>query len=214
MQVTRKVQKWIFILLPIFYAAGVLWHALDATLPYMIMLTPYTILITAVIGFYPEIIRKDSNLILWLLLTFIITFALEAIGVATGLVFGYYWYGNTLGFSLFEVPLLIGINWTLIIMGSIIIIKKYSKNIYVISFSTGAVTLLFDYIMEPVAIRYDYWSWKGGTIPLQNYIAWFVIAFLFAFLHEKMRVKHKSIIPSFVVAVQLLFFLALRLFVI
>ena len=143
MQVTKKAQKWIYILLPIFYAAGVLWHALDATLSYMIMLTPYTILITAVIGFYPELIRKDSNLILWILVTFLITFVLEAIGVATGLIFGYYWYGNTLGFSLFEVPLLIGINWTLIIMGSIIIIKKYSKNMYVISFTTGAVTLLF-----------------------------------------------------------------------
>ena len=99
-------------------------------------------------------------------------------------------------------------------MGSIIIIKKFSSNIYIISFSTGAITVLFDYIMEPVAIRYDYWSWQGGAIPLQNYIAWFIIATLFAFLHEKMHVKHKSIIPSFVVGIQLLFFLALRLFVI
>lgn len=214
MQVNNKAQKWVFILLPIFYAAGVLWHALDVTFPYMLILTPYTILITAIIGFYPEVKRKDSTLIIWIIVTFLITFALEAIGVATGLIFGSYWYGPTLGFSLFEVPLLIGINWTLIIMGSIIIIKKFSKNIYVISLFTGLSTLLFDYVMEPVAITYDYWTWEGVSIPLQNYIAWFIIATLFAFLHEKMKVKHSSIIPSFVVVVQLFFFLALRLFVI
>ncbi|NCB01468.1 MAG: carotenoid biosynthesis protein [Spirochaetia bacterium] len=214
MQLKKNPTSWIYILLPIFYAAGVLWHALDVTLPYMMILTPYTILITAIIGFYFELKHWSSSLALWIVVTFIITFSLEAIGVKTGLIFGAYWYGPTLGFSLFNVPLLIGINWTLIIMGFIIIIKKFTQNIYAVSLLTGGATLLFDYIMEPVAIRYDYWTWEGVAIPLQNYIAWFIIAALFAYLHERMRVKHHSVMPSFVVLVQGLFFLALRLFVI
>lgn len=214
MQLKKSPKTWIYILLPIFYAAGVLWHALDFTLPYMLILTPYTILITAIIGFYFEFKDKSKVLLAWVIITFLITFALEAIGVATGMIFGAYWYGPTLGFSLFNVPLLIGINWTLIIMGFIIIIKKFTTNILAVSLLTGSATLLFDYIMEPVAINYDYWTWEGVAIPLQNYIAWFIIASLFAYLHEKMKVKHSSVMPSFVVVVQALFFLALRLFVI
>jgi hypothetical protein len=45
---------------------------------------------------------------------------------------------------------------------------------------------MFDWIMEPVAIRLDYWTWAGGDIPMQNYFAWFVIATVSAFAYRKL----------------------------
>ena len=40
----------------------------------------------------------------------------EAIGVNTGLLFGTYEYGANLGFKIFGVPLIIGVNWTVLII--------------------------------------------------------------------------------------------------
>ena len=214
LQKVQKFTKTVTLLLPIFYAVGVLFHMLEATFPLMLVLTPYTIGATALIGFYPDIARRNGKLLLWALLTFLCTLALEILGVATGLVFGEYVYGGTLGFSVAKVPVLIGINWTLIIMGSLALVKRLVTNSWLIALGTATVTVVFDWIMEPVAIALDYWTWAAIDIPLQNYIAWFIIAFLFARIHEAMKLKSVSTISSLIVIVQAIFFLMLRLFVI
>ena len=38
---------------------------------------------------------------------------------------------------------------------------------------------IFDLFMEPAVIKLGYWQWLNGTIPFQNYLAWFVISALF-----------------------------------
>jgi bisanhydrobacterioruberin hydratase len=45
-------------------------------------------------------------------------------------------------------------------------------------FSVSVLMTLFDLVMEPAAVRLGYWTWQGGTIPLQNFISWFVLALL------------------------------------
>lgn len=214
MQPLNKFQKWVFLLLPVFYGVGFLFHVWDVTFSLMLVLTPYTILATAVIGFLPDVLAKQRKLLLWALVTFLGTLFLEILGVATGLVFGSYMYGGTLGLSVFGVPVLIGINWTLIIMGSVMMVRRLTSHPLVIALVTGAITVLFDWIMEPVAIALDYWTWSGGDIPLQNYIAWFIIASVFAWIFDSMKLKSSSSIPSLIVVVQAVFFLLLRIFVV
>jgi putative membrane protein len=216
MEVPKLTQftKTVFLLLPIFYAMGCIFHLIDRTYPLMLTLTPYTILGTAVIGFLPDILTCNRRLVMWAVGTFVCTLLLEILGVATGLVFGSYAYGSTLGFSLGEVPVLIGINWTLIIMGSLALVKRWITHSTIAALATAACTVIFDWIMEPVAMALDYWNWDAGHIPLQNYIAWFVIAFVFARVHEALELKSTTPIPSLIVGVQAVFFLFLRLFVI
>ncbi len=210
----RLFEKRAIILLPIFYLVGTVSHGIESLLPFMITLTPYTILGTAVIGFAPFVVLKHTKLLVWALVTFLITLFLEILGVKTGLVFGEYDYGATLGFEFMEVPLLIGINWTLIILGSIKLVEKISDNTWAVMAMTAAVTVIFDYIMEPAAIALDYWSWEGGPIPLQNYIAWGVISFVFAGLYRLMKLENPSRLPSAIVIIQGVFFLALRFLVV
>ncbi len=214
MQEMTRFRKIVFILLPIFYAVGFIFHLLEPTFPLMLVLTPFTIFATAIIGFLPDVLSRNKRLLVWAAVTFLCTLALEILGEATGLVFGSYIYGETLGLSLLGVPLLIGINWTLIIMGSLALVKRLCSHPSLIALGTATLTVIFDWIMEPVAIALDYWGWEGGDIPLQNYIAWFLIACLFARIHEAKNLHTVSNIPSLIVIVQALFFLFLRLFVI
>jgi putative membrane protein len=46
----------------------------------------------------------------------------------------------------------------------------------------------FDYLMEPAAIKLGYWVWQGSVIPFQNYLAWFVLGLLFAFLFSTQKI--------------------------
>ncbi|MDD3940907.1 MAG: carotenoid biosynthesis protein [Sphaerochaetaceae bacterium] len=209
----KRYAFWVIRLLPVFYLVGFVSHLFDATFPLMMMLTPYTILGTAIIGFLPDILAGKTRLLIWAGATFLCTLFLEILGVATGAVFGAYSYGATLGLQVLKVPLLIGINWTLIIMGSAAMARRLTVNPWLVSLITASVTVLFDWIMEPVAIALDYWSWEGVSIPLQNYVAWFVISFLFTRLLVRFKLKTVSIVPSVIVLIQAVFFLLLRLFV-
>ena len=38
----------------------------------------------------------------------------------------------------------------------------------------------FDLLMEPAAVKLNYWTWMNGDIPLQNYLVWFGLSFVFA----------------------------------
>lgn len=210
----HRYEVWASILLPIFYLVGLIGHAVPATFPLMITLTPYTLLATAVVGYLPYAYAKESKLLLWALATFLVTLFLEILGVKTGLVFGSYAYGDTLGLEFMGVPVLIGINWTLVILGTLTIVERLTKSVPVIMIATALITVVFDFIMEPVAIALDYWAWEGGPIPLQNYVAWGIISFVFAGLFKFMGLTNRRPLPLVILATQTVFFLGLRILVV
>jgi putative membrane protein len=37
-----------------------------------------------------------------------------------------------------------------------------------------------DILIEPVAIELNYWHWDAVAVPIENYLAWFVLSALFA----------------------------------
>jgi putative membrane protein len=71
--------------------------------------------------------------------------------------------------------------------------------------------VLFDFVMEPVAIALSYWTWQAASIPWQNYAAWFAIATLSALAFNLFKLRVETRLPLAYVAIQLVFFLVLRL---
>lgn len=66
--------------------------------------------------------------------------------------------------------------------------------------------------MEPVAMKLDYWNWQDQVIPIQNHLAWFIIALLVfsVVVFTKINLKKKTL--WYYVIVQWFFFLALNVF--
>jgi len=209
----KKYDRWVAILTPPFYIIGTIGHAAQQLLPMMIAFTPFTIMATVIIAYLPAILQRNFKLLIWLGITFTMTLILEIVGVATSLIFGSYAYGATLGVKIFAVPLAIGLNWTVVILGIISFLDRNISQKTAVVIATALMAVLFDWIMEPVAIALDYWSWEHTVIPLQNYLAWGVIALIFAGLYKLMKLECKSHVPSIVVAIQSCFFLALRFIV-
>ena len=107
---------------------------------------------------------------------FLIGFFVEVIGVYSGLLFGEYHYGKTLGFQFFGVPLIIGVNWVLLVMSSFAVSSYFVSNSIFKVVLSSIIMVLLDLMIEPVAIRLDFWHWESDVIPLQNYIMWFLVA--------------------------------------
>jgi putative membrane protein len=211
----KKIEKILTaprIVLPItalFYLVGLTGHLYKPTLPLMLTLTPWVILIFGAWAFSVALTASEKKLILWAGITYFVTFVLEAAGVATGSVFGHYHYGSTLGLMAFQVPLVIGFNWTIIILSLSEMSGRLKINVFFSAFLTALGAVLFDVVLEPVAMALDYWQWRGDAVPLQNYLAWFVIAFAFSFLYRKMEIRTNTVVPAGYIGIQWLFFLGL-----
>ena len=135
------------------------------------------------------------------------TFLIEWIGVISGFPFGTYYYTDRLGFALLGVPILIGINWAWISIGAKqIVYLARIKNKWLQAVGVGLIIMLFDILLEPVAIGLEWWVWPNG-VGLANYLSWFAIGFVASFWIKE---EHKLVFPAMVV-MQMLFFLGLIL---
>jgi len=200
------------IFLYIIYTVGVIGHLTAPLQSYMKMLTPLTLLLTGGIVLLTAIKNSKQVFLLWAVVTYIITFSLEVIGVKTGLIFGAYWYGETLGVKFLNVPLIIGFNWIMIILGAIILSEKFITNKIMVSLSAAILATLFDVFLEPTAIRFGYWNWSDISVPIQNYVAWFFISLLFSVLYFSMRIKVNTDLPVKFFLTQFVFFIILYFF--
>jgi putative membrane protein len=191
--------------------------------------TPFNLLLSFALLVWTQQ-EKNINFFLFMLICFAAGIAVEVIGVNTGILFGEYTYGDVLGYKVRNVPVLIGVNWFIIIYCcGIGIHTLLMKAINRIAADTGkspmalkalsvivdgaTLAVFFDWLMEPVAVKLGYWIWNGdGTIPIFNYISWFIISLvlLTAFHFIKFNKQNKFAVN--LLLIQLMFFLLLRTF--
>jgi putative membrane protein len=211
---TKKIitsNKEIVFLYIIFFV-GIIGHLYDPLQNLMLLLTPATLFLTGLIVLFYSYKTSTNKFLLWAAFTYVITFILEVIGVKTGLIFGEYNYGSTLGIKIFDVPLIIGFNWVFVILGSISISRLMTSNVFLSAIISAFIAFVFDLILEPIAIKLDYWTWTESIIPIQNYLAWFVIALISALGFSYLKVKVISKISLHYILVQFVFFVILLIF--
>ena len=186
---------WIKGFVVVFYIVGLFGLIVPGLYPFFLTLFPYALLITLIVLVF---FYKNKGVKLWLVFTIIyfVGFLVEAIGVNTGYVFGSYNYGKSLGFKVFETPLIIGINWLLLSHLTASILQNLSWTSFSKIFVGALLMLLFDVLLEQIAPKLDMWFWKDNSVPIQNYIAWFIIALLFQTLLNISKIDLKNKIAT------------------
>ncbi len=197
--------------LAVFYLIGLLGHYWEPARPWMEGLTPWVLLGAGAAVYLPLWRELSRRARMWTLLTYLATLFLEILGVTTGLVFGPYHYGPVLGLSLAGVPLIIGFNWMMLLLGFLRGIQPFfsPRRIVLPSLTAAAALMSFDILMEPAAIHLNYWQWHTPHIPLQNYAAWFLIALTASLAYRALGIRFQQRLPLYYTVIQLLFFTAL-----
>lgn len=198
------------IVLSIFYTVGIAGMLLPEYQQDFLALTPLNLLLTLGILIWAN---RDFSLPFWVTfaIVFCIGFGAEVAGVHTGLLFGNYGYGAPLGPQVFAVPLTIGVNWFILSYASRGISNQLIPNKIAQAAVAALLMTLLDFLIEPVAIYLDFWHWENNVVPIQNYIAWFTIAFAIQLLIGRMKIEINKQVAIIVFAVQLVFFVALNL---
>lgn len=194
---------------------------------WFVRMTPVNLLVMLLFVLWTEE-GVSRNLLIFFAAAWTVGMASEIVGTHTGILFGNYAYGNVLGPGILGVPLLIGCNWFLILRASsgiaargIAALNKSdvgegfpngtSRTHWAIPMIGALLATFFDWVMEPVAVRLGYWAWFGdGSIPVRNYLTWFIIGWLLLYLAARLRLSDDNRFPARLYLIQLAFFLLLR----
>ena len=200
----------LYFILILFHTVGIVglsnpsYHAYFLSLSFFNLLLSFTVLL----------LGRNHHTSKFYLFIFICAFygmSVEWVGVHTHLLFGNYNYGKNLGYKIFDVPLIIGINWCVLTIATSSIASKITNSTYLHLLISCSLMVVIDLLIEPVAIKSDYWTWYQGEIPLYNYICWFVISIPIHFLYLKLKLSEQNNVAVCLYVVLFVFFSLLNL---
>jgi len=117
-------------------------------------------------------------------LAFFIGFTFEAVGIATGWVYGDYHYGPRLGPVMLGVPVLIPLSWFTVIYLALAVTERLADGASArtlrgaaLSCVLGAVVATaWDVVVDPQMARIGLWIWEQPGeffgVPVHNFLGW------------------------------------------
>lgn len=202
-----------------------------------IRLTPLNLLVSAALICWTQE-KINASFVFFVLFSYIAGFGAEYIGVNTGYLFGDYTYSDLLGKKWQHVPLIIGLQWTITIYCIGISMsmlhdyinkqrlaqtleppeqkaadKKWRALKFLSMIIDGALlAVLFDWVIEPAAVKLGYWQWSGGEVPVTNYYSWAGTSLPVMMAFYFLSFKKQNQFAVNLLLIQFMFFLLLNRF--
>ena len=172
--------------------------------------SPYVLTVTLFLLVVNNSLEK--KFLLRLFYIFFLGLTVEIIGVNFSFFFGEYKYGDNLGIKIFDVPIVIGFNWVLlIILTGNFADRIFQKSILGKVLFGSTMMILLDLLIEISAPKLDYWEFTINPVPFSNYLWWFVFSFLFHLIYQS-NIKKEYIVSTNILIIHFLFFGLLALF--
>ncbi|HBK84182.1 MAG TPA: hypothetical protein DDZ41_11430 [Flavobacterium sp.] len=206
----EKYKSYFLYFLILVYISGSLGFVLNPS--FFSPFTPYTLLLTCFVFLIYSPLGNKNFLLAFFSIAFL-GFLIEVVGVKTGLIFGNYNYGNGLGYKLLEVPLVISVNWALLICAGIITVSPFFKNKHKVLLVAAVLVTLIDLLIEQVAPKLDFWEFNNGYPELHNYLGWVCVAFFTSYFFYPAIIKGNRTVSLVILILQILFFLSLFIFI-
>lgn len=197
------LKKYLLYFLMLVYLSGAIGFILKPNL--FLIFTPYTLLLTCCVFLIYQPVTEKKYIFSFIIIA-VIGFICEVIGVKTGLIFGDYYYGKVLGYQIAAVPIIISLNWALLINASSLVGAYFFKSKIKIAICSASLTTLIDILIEQLAPIFDFWHFKNGIVGLQNYFAWFIISLILSLIFFKNITTGNKKIAFIIIFLQLFFF--------
>ncbi len=206
-----KPWRKIILIILVFYAVGVI-AAFTPIKGLVFSTTPVILIITLTAVLWS---LNSKKVAVYSLIVGFYGYLWEVVGVFSGFPFGDYSYGNGLGLSLLDVPVVLVVNWALM---SVLCYCTFTKvgNRWLRVVLSSLSMVVVDFLIEPVAINFDWWSWAEIEIPITNYLGWFFISltvmiFYDLLLKDLLVGKKSQLIGGGYLSIQILFFVLVNL---
>ena len=192
----------------IFHISGLI-GIIYSNASWFIKATPFNLLLS----FALLIINIEWNKKLFFLLItcFSIGMISEIIGVKYGFLLENIHMAMHLDIKFMGVPLIIGINWCILVFITGYISRFFFNSLIARTFLGIFLMLSLDIVIEPIAPILDFWKFKEGLASFNNYIGWAIVSFPLQLLFHRLNQNIEGTFPFHLYILQFLFFTILLL---
>lgn len=196
----------------LFYVVGFTGLLIPYSHSFFLTLFPFFLILNAfILGFTHAGTKSPKALVIFLLIL-LLGFLVEAIGVKTGMIFGNYHYGDSLGLKIADTPVVIGLNWLMLVYLTSGILERSRLSMVLQIVLASGMMLIYDLVLEQVAPKTGMWYWENGHAPVQNYVAWFALSVIFHSILKLAGTRTSNPLTTVIFICQFLFFLFLLIF--
>lgn len=201
----QRIPGGVFLsLIYVFFGIGALWSSTGVLQDIMKSTMPFVFAAVALLTVWWT--YEFSNKLFGALCIIVaVTWAVEALGMATTFPFGAFAYTDALGLRLLEVPVAKPFLWLLIIAASDAVVGHFFGRLSCVIAALFAMVL--DFFLEVAANALDLWHWSTPFPPLSNYASWFVISLAAMLLLRDDAVRKVQLqFPAHIYVALMLFF--------
>ena len=179
---------------------------------FFLNMTPFAILIPFIL-LVLSYDFKQKGFFSALFLIFTLGFLVEFLGVNYDLFFGSYEYGENLGYKLGGVPIIMSINWVLLIFLTGSFTEKIIPNSLPLKVLFASLLMVFlDIFIEVCAPKLDYWKFNDEVVPMSNYNSWFIISAICLYIYFKLIKDKEYALSTNILVIHFAFFGLLSVF--
>jgi putative membrane protein len=180
-----RVIVWL-LLAAVFLRYGFIWADTfaGASLPH-IGSKGFTVIFAAFSILHAGSVLGWRRAVAFLVICVVVSWGFEAVGVATGMVYGAYHYGDALGAKIGGVPIIIPFAWFMMVYASWMVAHLLLEGGQSPSSFGGALAraliaatamTAWDAVMDPGMAMRGTWTWEQGGayfgVPFQNFVGW------------------------------------------
>ena len=174
--------------------------------------SPFAILITFILLIL-NYDFKQKGFISALISIISIGFLVEFLGVNYDLFFGSYEYGDNLGYKIGGVPIIMSINWLVLIFLTGSFAEKIIPNSLPLKVLFASLLMVFiDVFLEICAPKLDYWKFNDEIVPMSNYNSWFIISAICLYIYFRLIKDKEHTLSTNVLVIHFAFFGLLSVF--
>jgi putative membrane protein len=146
-----------------------------------------------------------KNILIFFLITWVVSFSFENLSIATGFPFGLYHYSPSLG--LLTVPLIIifayfSIGYLSYVLAHVLTgqyaKKLKGKQVFIVPFIAAFLMVMWDLTVDPISSTLQglwVWTYPGAYfgVPISNFFGWFLVVYIFFQIFAIYLSKYDSI---------------------
>lgn len=206
-----RLHPALLIVLILSYLTGIISPRIPALAELFRLLTPIHLTVSLIVLLW---FHTDWRPAFWFyaVLAILTGYFVEVLGVHTGYVFGHYAYETGLGFRLWDVPPVIGLNWLLLSYCAGSVCDRLPFPVYVKTVAAATIMVILDVFIEPVAIDLHFWTWFNQPVPMQNYLGWWLISLALLGIWYGLPFRKDNPLAGWLLVLQFIFFIGHHLF--
>lgn len=131
----------------------------------------------------------------WFVISAGIGFVAEVVGTRTGLPFGTYAYGSSLGPKLAGVPVVVPLAWAMMSYPALLVARRLVSGPLLTPVVAAVALASWDLFLDPQMVAEHHWTWSlqqtpvlvgVEDVPLQNFVAWLLVSLVLMLVLDRL----------------------------